>query len=292
MAPGQMVIDLSYRYIPQDRKQQGSSRTDTVQVPGVNFAAGTLELPPTEGHEELRTINMLGQLDVNYGVTPNFGIAVAVPFYNQRLHEHIHLDTAEFSNVDGTSGMGDVAVTGKFALLTTTRHRLVGGVGVKLPTGEYKLRDSDNVINEPTIQPGTGSYDYILSAFYDYQWRPHERDTFVSLSYRVNTQNDLDYERGDAATFNVGANFRVREKMVVSAQLNLQHAGRDQYKGQDVPSTGITSVYLTPGIQVQSSDNLALYTHLQLPVYQHVNEVNLVPRYGFMFGLSYGFSTL
>ena len=80
--------------------------------------------------------------------------------------------------------------------------------------------------------------------------------------------------------------------MVVSGQINVQHSDRDQFVGQDVPSTGNTMVYITPGIQVQSSDNLALYSYLQLPVYQHVNEVNLVPRYGFMFGLSYAFSTL
>jgi len=292
MAPGQMVIDLSYRYIPQDRKQKGSSRTDVVEVPAINFDTGQIELPPTEGHEEISTINELGQLDVNYGITPNFGIAVAVPFSNNRPHEHIHLDTGDFSNSDGTSGMGDIAVTAKFALHTSTRHRLVGGAGVKLPTGEYKLRDSEGDITEPTLQPGTGSYDYLVSLFYDYQWQPHELDSFVSLLYRVNTENDLNYERGDAATLNTGVNYRVGSKMVVSGQINVQHADRDQFVGQDVPSTGNTMVYITPGIQVQSSDNLGLYSYLQLPLYQHVNEVNLVPRYGFMFGLSYAFSTL
>jgi len=291
MEPGQMVVDLTYRYIPQDRKQKGSSTTDVVQVPGVNFAAGSLELPPAEGHEELRTINKLGQLDVNYGITPRLGLAVAVPFYNDKYHEHTHLDTGEFSKIDGTSGMGDVAVTAKFALYTRTRHRVVGGAGIKLPTGEYRLRDSDNVINEPTIQPGTGSYDYLFSVFYDYQLQPHKFDTFLSVLYRVNTQNDLDYEFGDTETVNAGVNYRVKSKMIVSGQVNVRSAGRDQYKGQNVPSTGSTSVYVTPGVHVQASDKLSLYTHLQLPVYQDVNDANLVPRYQFMFGLSYAFST-
>lgn len=293
MSPGLMNVDLSYRYIPQDRKLRGGSPTNQVLVPKVDFENGTLGLPAGgEGHEEQRTINILGQFDLNYGVTPRLGIGITVPFYNDRQHEHTHLDTAEFTKVDGTTGMGDVILRAKYALYRSTRNLVVAGVGFKLPSGEYRLRDSDNVINEPTIQPGTGSYDYLFSVFHSHQWQLHSLDTFASLQYRLNTKNDLEYEFGDALTANAGVKYRVTSKLIVSGQLNARYAKQDRFLGQDVPSTGSTMVYATPGVKLEASEQLSLYTHLQLPVHQHVNDVNLVPRYQFMFGLSYAFSTL
>jgi hypothetical protein len=287
--PGQVVVDLSYRYIPQDRMMKGSSSTDDVLVPKVDFAGGGLEL---DHHRELRTINMLSQLDLSYGLSSVVTGALSVPFSNRRLHEHddeVGTVDEHFTNTDGTSGFGDMALTGKGALLVTTKHLLVGGVGIKFPTGEYKLRDSEGAINEPTIMPGTGSFDLLLSGYYSYGWHPHEMDTFLSFLYRLNTENPLDYKFGNATMVNGGINYIPAEKVTLTGQVNARFAGRDEFKGESVPSTGGTFVYLTPGVRVQASPNTAFYTHLQMPVYQKVNEVNLAPRYGLLLGVSYAF---
>jgi hypothetical protein len=63
----------------------------------------------------------------------------------------------------------------------------------------------------------------------------------------------------------------------------------DQYKGMNVPSTGGVWVYLTPGVRIQASNNLGLYSFFQYPLYQYVNEANLVPRYGLVVGATYAF---
>ncbi|NOY62634.1 MAG: transporter [Gammaproteobacteria bacterium] len=289
-APGQVMLDLSYRYIVQDRKLRGSSGTNEVLVPKVDFENGEFEL---QHHRELRTVNMLAQLDLNVGVTERFTLAVALPFLNNRLHEHddgVDLDAGEngeFTNDDGSSGFGDVGVTAKYAFNLTTRHLFIGGLGIKLPTGEYKLRNGEGAINEPTIMPGTGSYDFLLSGYYSYQWQPDKLGSFVALQYRFNTENDLDYQFGDAVVLNVGLDYRVAKKITVTGQLNTRIAERDEFKGEGVPSSGNTMIYLTPGIRMQSSQSTAFYAHIQLPLYQDVNEVNIVPNYGLQFGLSY-----
>jgi hypothetical protein len=79
--PGETVVDLSYRYIPQDVKLNGHAHTSNVVVPRINFEDGTID---PGHHKELRTINTLAQLDVTYGLTPSLTLAVAVPFMNQR----------------------------------------------------------------------------------------------------------------------------------------------------------------------------------------------------------------
>ncbi len=288
-SPGAITLDISYRYIPMDDFHKGSSDTNEAVVPKVDFENGVI-IPGH--HREVRTVNELMQVDISYGVTERFTLQVALPLINDRSHEHfdeVGTDDEFFTRQDGTSGLGDLRINGRYAALVSTRNLLVLGGGIKLPTGEYKLLDSKGEINEPTIMPGTGSYDFVASLFYDYQVTPHKLDAFFSGSYQFNTENDLDYQRGDQTLLNTGLNYRLTEKVSVSGQVNFRFSPRDEFKGQDVASTGGTWINLTPGINVQASDRLGLYTFVQVPVFQDVNEVNLVSRYGLAVGASYSF---
>ena len=286
--PGQVIFDLSWRWIPMDQVQRGRDSADVAEVPRIDFANGRI-VPG--GHREVRTNNQLMQLDISYGLSSDAALTLAIPFMNDRTHEHTH-EGGEFSRQDGTAGFGDVRLIGKFAPWVTTRHLAVLGAGVKFPTGEYKLLDHEGEINEPTIQPGTGAWDGLLSAHYSYQIRPHAWDAFLATSYQLAGENSKAYRFGDTFIFNGGMNasFTVNEKTATgSLQVNLRHAPRDEFKGEAVPSTGGTWVYLTPGIRLASSSNTSFYTHVQVPIYQRVNEVNLVPRYGLILGVSHAF---
>lgn len=285
---GQVVLDLSYRFIPMDQPQKGSKKVSEVFTSGIDFANGEIE--PAH-HRELRTINESMQLDVSVGVTPRFALTFNVPFFNLRLHEHdvMHDDEEEFTNADGTSGFGDLRLTAKYVLWVSTRHFVVGGLGVKAPTGEYKLLNHEGQINEPTLMPGTGAWDGLLSAYYAYEALPHRLNWFLSGSYQLATENPLDYEFGDTLIVNTGLSFRIVEKVLTNLQVNMRQSPRDEFEGEEVPSTGGRWVYVTPGVTLQASPQTAFYTHVQLPVYQYVNDGNLVPRYGLMFGASYSF---
>lgn len=288
--PGQVLADLSYRFIPMDQIQQGSQGASEAVVPKIDFATGQIVVSPDpEAHKEIRTNNELMQLDLTFGVTPRLALTLAVPFFNLRTHEHEHVAPDSFTRQDGTSGFGDIRLIGKYALLIHTKHLLVGGLGVKVPTGEYKLRDHEGAVNEPTIQPGTGSWDGIASLYYAYEIFPHELNAFLSTSYQASTENDLNYEMADTLIASAGIGWRVSEKVDVSGQFNMRQASRDAFNGQTVPSTGGRWIYFTPGVRLQGTPNTALYTHVQLPVSQYVNEVNVVPRYGFIMGVSHAF---
>lgn len=284
-SPGAVILDLSYRWIPMDRVQKGSDKADVALVPRVDFENG--EIVP-DAHQELRTNNELMQLDATVGVTPRFTLTLAVPFMNTRTHEHAHVP-GEFSRQDGTSGFGDLRLVAKYVLWVSTKHLVVGGIGVKAPTGEYKLLDHEGEINEPTLQPGTGSWDGLASLYYAYEVLPHRLNAFFSGSYQLTTENPLEYELGDTLIVNTGLSFRLVEKVLTSLQINLRQSPRDEFHGEEVPSTGGRWVYLTPGVTLQVSPQTAFYAHVQLPVYQYVNDANLVPRYGLIFGVSYSF---
>ncbi len=288
--PGQVIVDLSYRFVPMDQIHQGNQSASEAAVPKIDFQTGSIVLPPDpEAHKEVRTNNELMQLDLTFGITPRFALTTAIPFFNLKTHEHEHFAADSFTRQDGSSGFGDIRLIGKYALWIHTKHLLVGGLGLKAPTGEYKLRDHDGQINEPGIQPGTGSFDGLASLYYAYEIFPHELNAFFSSSYQATTENDLNYRMGATLILNGGMDWRLNEKVDVSGQINMRQAPRDRFKDQSVPSTGGRWVYFTPGVRFQGAPNTALYAHVQLPLYQYVNEVNLVPRYGFIMGVSHAF---
>jgi len=285
--PGQVIVDLSYRFIPMDKVHRGSKSASSALVPKIDFENGII-VPG--GHEEIRTNNELAQLDISYGVKPRFSLLLSIPILNNRTHEHAHVP-GNFTREDGTSGFGDIRLVGRYAIRMTGRQLLIGGLGIKAPTGEYKLLDHDGEINEPTIQPGTGSWDGLLSAHYSYQLVPRKMDLFLSTSYQITTENDLDYRMGNILILNGGVDyiFNGSRPTTTSLQINMRHTPRDKFKGEEVPSTGGKWIYITPGVRVELAPGTSIYGHLQLPVYQYVNEENLVPRYGLLIGISRSF---
>jgi hypothetical protein len=292
---GRFVFDISHRYILQEDKQRGSGDTSEVLVPKVDFENRVLE---PGHHREIRTINQLTQIDVSYGITEKLTATLNVPFRNDRYHEHDdEVDPAvpgsgTFNKVDGTEGFGDITLLLKYAILQTLKHQFVLGAGVKFASGEYKLLDNEGGINEPTLMPGTGSYDAILTGLYIFSIIPNRLDLFTSVAHRFTTENDLDYLFGDSTTIDGGVIYALSNIVSISAQINARIARRDSFIGTPVPSTGGEFVNFTPGVSLAATENLSIYTHVQIPIYQRVNEVNLVPNYGLLFGVSYGFNAL
>lgn len=286
---GSFQVDLSYRYVDQTRKLAGSHAASEVLVPKINFEEQIIE---PDHHREISTRNTMLRLDLAYGITSRVSVFGVLPLFVEKDHEHFDdADTPNptFTNTDGTRGFGDVALGARYALLVKANDLLLGSVSVKLPTGAYELLDSEGAVNEPTIQPGTGSYDGLITLHYVRHRFPEPIEWFVSGSGRFNGRNPLHYRVGTEAVVSGGASYAAGQRWVFSLQANVRHAGRDDYRGEGVPSTGSDSFSLSPGVRFRTGDRLELYGYVQLPVYQNVNEAQLAPRMGFIFGLSKSF---
>jgi hypothetical protein len=286
---GAFQIDLSFRYVDQTKKLDGSDAVSEVLVPKIDFESATIE---PDHHREISTRNAMLQLDLAYGITSRVSVFGALPLLVSKDHEHFdEVGTPEehFTNADGTRGFGDVAVGARYAMLVKANDLLMGSVSAKLPTGAYKLLDGEGAINEPTLQPGTGSYDGQIGLYYARHQFPKPVEWFVSGSWRINGRNPLDYRIGDEAVATAGLGYTVGQRWVFSFQLSGRHAGRDDYRGEGVPSTGFDAVAAAPGARFRTGDRLELYGYVQLPVYQKVNEAQLAPRAGFVFGFAKSF---
>lgn len=283
---GKVVLDVSYRYIVQDKKLDGTDSVGEVLTPKVDFENEEIE---ADHHREVSTQNTLLELDLAWGATSRLTFGVSLPLINERDHEHFdEVGTPEefFTNDDGTSGFGDVRFSGRYALLVKSNDLLVGGLALKLPTGQYKLLDSEGEINEPTIQPGTGSWDAIAAIHWTHQWGSPHFESFVAASRKMNSENDLDYRMGTECILSAGANWSPGDKVIWMLQVNGRRTAHDKYLDDLVTSTGATFVNLTPGLRIRMSASSSLYAFAQLPVYQNVNDPQLAPRTGLLMGVS------
>jgi len=283
---GAFTFDLSYRYVDQSRGLEGSRETGDVLTPAIDFSNGAI-LP--DHHREIRTLNTLMQLDLDYGVTGRLTLFGTIPFLNERRHEHVDdvgTPAEEFTNADGTSGFGDVRLGMRYAAVVRPKQILVAGAALKLPTGPYRLLDSHGEINEPTIQPGTGAFAINASIYFAYHPAPRSGEWFVSGSYQGSGRNALAYRLGNEAVVNAGFDHRAGKRATWVLQLDSRWTRRDEFMGSDVPSTGASTVHLTPGVRFAVSPGSVFYIFGQAPVRERVNETQLAPRGGVIFGVS------
>jgi hypothetical protein len=87
----------------------------------------------------------------------------------------------------------------------------------------------------------------------------------------------------------VGVSRSVTGPLAVTLQAKTQHVRRNVFMGETSPSTGATLVSLAPGLRVRTPLAGTFYGSVQMPLYRHVNEGQLAPRWIFAMGIAKAF---
>jgi len=153
--------------------------------------------------------------------------------------------------------------------------------GVKVPTGDHNQRDNQGNLLPRSLQLGTGSVDVpvglVFTAFKD-------RIGFNS-SFRYQFNNESDgFRFGDETKMNLALGYRLFPKeytsfqdKVVNAYLEVNTAvsQRASLNDQNVPDSGGTLVFLTPGFQVVLNPRFLVEAAFQIPIVQELNGTQL-----------------
>ena len=316
LTKGAFAVDLSFRYTDEGKGLAGSSATRDVVLPRIDFDGQRL-LPGF--HREIDGSNNALQADVSYGVTSRLSAFVSLPLFTRKSYLHTHVPgthvveptdpqvpTTDDPHGHGpapaavavplpyaSDGFGDTQIGARYALWGGASQRLSAGFALKLPTGESELPNTlDGGLHDPTLQPGTGSLDYILSALYARGGAPVQ--WAASASHQLATANDLGYSFGDETILGVSVTRTLRAvysraSVGASVQVKAHFRGRSTYLDAPVPSTGGRMVILSPGLRVTTPGGLGFYAYLQVPVYRHVNDAQLAMRSSLLAGVSRGF---
>lgn len=290
LSAGWLSINVAREYINQDRIFLGSSLSSI----GAFRQAG-------QEHDEVQTINERDILQLQLGITERAELSVELPFI-RRDHGHINLEENRWQSWN-FNGLGDLIVSGQYAVTLPSNvyePYLSLLLGVKVPTGVTNVKNTEGDEAEVTIQPGTGSYDFLFGVNYSQAMLSvptifgslySELPLNIGATYQVNGKGKEDWRFGNTLILSVGTSYQ----FVKRASLLLQFNGKFQELADvgnvnpaDVPpgNTGGNWVFASPGLSFQITDVLSAYSYFQIPIYQKVNGIQQTARVNMQFGLS------
>jgi hypothetical protein len=269
-------IDLRFDYFNQSQLRSGTGSVDR----------NSLAIPNDQEIQQ-STVNHNYALGLDYSPNVNWGVNLQLPYFD-RYHTTISAGDTDVST-SHTQSIGDVRLVGRY-LGFTADHSIGVQFGLKLPTGSY----SNNFIAGPQqgqpldrgLQPGTGTTDLLLGAF-TFGAISRDWDYFAQgmLQQPLNTRDG--FRPGTGVNVNAGFRYMGMEHVTPSIQINVRAEGREAGVNADIPNSGATLAYLSPGVNVHITDRLHGYAFVQLPFYQRVNGMQLEPRYTATVGVYY-----
>lgn len=281
-------LDLSFRTSDDSVLMSGSDTTSRVNRPKVDFENAVVR---PGFHQDLGGTARFLQLDLGYGLTSGTTLVASAPIVTRRSYEIGH--PPALTERYETWGLGDTLVGARHAFVASTQASVVGGLALELPTGEHRLVNPEALFDvgvmDPMLQPGSGSFDLVLSAQASRRVTRGGLDLTGSLSYQANGANDLEYRYGNDAIASLGLAGPVGTRLRASVQLKYTRRGRSEYQGEGVESTGGTIVYAIPGLVTALPGKMSAYLFLPVPVYRYVNETQVAPRLSLVAGMSRSF---
>jgi hypothetical protein len=269
--------DLRYEYINQDQPRAGKDKVAVGQIPG--------------DHDEVKTINRNYIATLDYTVNDRWGVTATLPVSDR---SHFHLDNATGTPVPEQwdfSRVGDIRVLGRYQLRSEnqqTQGLSYYGLnfGLKLPTGSRDVVNADGERAERSLQPGTGTTDLLLGAYYS-QFLPNSNASwFVQGLWQAPLNSREDYRPGQRVAVDLGYRYEATDQLGLMMQLNALHRGKDSGLQAEPDDTGGQFLFVSPGASYAVTKSFQVYGFVQIPIYQRVNGVQLTAAWSAVVGLS------
>jgi len=258
-------IDLRYSYAKADTPRTGSGKVASPVATDPALAGAEVE--------NMRTINQILNLDMDYAFNRQWSVALDLPVV---MRDHAHqigdpnpalVTTAQKSFTQ----LGDVRLVGNYKFASED-HFSGSGVrfGLKLPTGSTHLDMVPGTLMERGLQPGSGSTDLVLGGYYHHEQADAPWGWFVSGQLQRAMTITSDYRPGDDVALDLGAHYTLSPSLTGLLQLNAHFKQRDSGLNANLHSGG-QSLNLSPGLSVAVAPRTNLYGFVQLPLYQYAN---------------------
>ncbi|NEX62402.1 transporter [Noviherbaspirillum galbum] len=269
-------FDLRYEFIKQDQPRTGTDDIAVGQVP--------------RHHDEVRTYNRNLVASFSHTFSSGWGLSIVAPL-TDRDHLHIHNHHgAQLSEQWQYQELGDVRVTGRYQLPLAgdAANPSTAGLlfGVKLPTGSTSVTNAAGSVAERSLQPGTGTTDLLLGAYYHQRLPASDISWFAQAQVQQAIAEHAGYKPGGQLTADLGVRKNLTEKLGGLVQLNMVVKRRDSGAEAEPEDSGSRSLFVSPGLAYTLSDNMQVYGFIQQPLYQNVNGVQLTARRAATIGIS------
>ncbi|NIP72225.1 MAG: transporter [Gammaproteobacteria bacterium] len=195
-------------------------------------------------------------LELVYGITGDWAAGIELPYARKE------------EGPESASGTGDVSLFTKYRFW---RHDTLGAQESAAVLLKVKTDTGDDNSTPPL---GTGTTDTILGLTYGYESLKWYR--WASVRYRFNGENDAGLRRGDKILFDLVGGWRptppsyYEPDTVWLLELNGEYGERAELNGAELPNTGGTEWFLSPGI-FWTKRNFAIKAGVQIPIASDLN---------------------
>jgi hypothetical protein len=252
---------------------------------------GTRSAPPQDpanGEVQKKTLTVFYTTTIDYTSENDWGVNLAIPF-QYRDHTTYNQGTFDPSSSRWNT-VSDVRLLGRYNGLTESKNY---GVlfGMKLPTGSHKKTfdsGTEGQVVDPGLQPGTGTWDLLLGLTQGGQIT-ESLSWFAQELWQKPLNQHADFRPGQTLSSGIGVSYALNEVFVPQFGFNLQNRGRETGAAADRANSGGATLSAVPGLFVNVREDTAIYGFVQIPVYQRVGGVQLVPDYSASVGVRFGF---
>ncbi len=272
-------LDLRYEAVDQNQPLMGRTKVAVGEFP--------------RDHDEVRTENRNWVAGLDYTFNADWGVNVSLPVVRR---DHLHIEN-NFNNGTQTpeswkfAKVGDLRVLARRRLASfEDREPRLGTFGInfgfKLPTGSTRVTNADGDRAERTLQPGTGTTDGLIGAYYAQLLPQKNLSWFTQALLQVPLNQRESYQPGARVSLDAGLRYEASDSVSLLLQANALFRGRDSGGNADREDSGGRSFFLSPGLSVALAKDVRAYGFVQAPLYQYVNGVQLGVRPGVVLGVS------
>lgn len=232
--------------------------------------------------ESYKIIELRGRLFIH----PRFELNFLLPFVNNKSR----MGDETYS----VAGLGDVSFFAAYHILQQTdpesfRYRLIGGLGIKIPTGKNNAAYEDGDRASLMMQPGTGSVDGFLyvsftSAAKNWRWG-------VNSVAKVNGENKYDEQISPSTVNNAFIGYQATScSWTFLPQVTVYQEYTNGYRVNNVQEVGTRMNMILAGVGLDVyKGRFGFCVGGQLPVYQQTDEMNMDTAGRLLVGVSYSF---
>jgi outer membrane putative beta-barrel porin/alpha-amylase len=272
---GGTLFQLQYDYIKQDTLMAGSHRTSVA--------------PEDADALEQKTIAQTLTASLDYTFDRDWGVTVLLPLV-ARKHDHLADPYGEEPTPESWNytRLGDLRAVGRYRFLATPSVNAGVQFGLVLPTGVTDVANSEGVVAERSLQPGTGATSGVAGLYANYAdasgslW-------FAQLQFQGAMATKDDYRPGNQVLLTGGVSYPVTDSLALLGQLNALWRARDSGANAEPEDSGGRSLFISPGISYTVSPSVQLYAFAQLPLYRYVNGTQLAVNWAAVGGVTFRF---
>ena len=239
-----------------------------------------------------------------YGVTDDLTIGLRLPYvYRRDIREaHVDLpgDAPELHLLGDSKGVGDLTALGQWRFMNRTGMQMAALFGVKAPTGKTDAVNALGEEFETEHQPGSGSWDGLAGIAASGRLGVFALD--ASALFTLTREGSRDTRLGNRLNYNAAMSYRLDEgehthgagaaehghyAWDLVLELNGEWQDKVEVAGVELPNTGGSVLYLSPGVRV-SARGWSAFASLGVPVVRDLNGVQHEPDYRWLAGVAFG----